>query len=125
MVNYQFLIRVATHYVAEQSDPSLQRYVFSYTITIENNSQDEVQLLRRRWLITDANGKELHVEGEGVIGEQPIIASGKQYTYTSGTLIETPIGVMEGAYTFIDTSNNDEFEIEIKPFRLCQPNLLH
>ncbi len=125
MVNYQFLIRVVTHYVAEQSDPSLQRYVFSYTITIENNSQDEVQLLSRRWLITDANGKELRVEGEGVVGEQPIIASGKQFTYTSGTLIETPIGVMEGAYTCIDTTKNDEFEIKVKPFRLCQPNLLH
>lgn len=124
MVQYQFVVRVVTHYVESQSQPDENRYVFSYTITIENNSAEEVQLMRRHWLITDANGKEFHVDGEGVVGEQPIIASGEDYTYTSGSILETPIGVMEGFYTFND-SHHKPFQIDIKPFRLCQPNLLH
>ncbi|MFD2176448.1 Co2+/Mg2+ efflux protein ApaG [Veronia pacifica] len=124
MVKAHFTVRVVTHYVEEQSEPDKQRYVFSYTITIENNGDIDAQLRRRKWLITDANGKKLVIEGEGVVGEQPIIVAGDQYTYTSGTVLETPVGVMQGTYG-MQTIDDDEFEVEISPFRLAMPNILH
>ncbi|NAW65473.1 Co2+/Mg2+ efflux protein ApaG [Photobacterium halotolerans] len=116
--------RVITHYIDDQSEPEQNRYVFSYTITICNLGQGNAQLLRRRWLITDANGKKLVVEGEGVVGEQPTIAPNDEYTYTSGTIIETPLGVMEGHYVMVDDHGN-EFNADIVPFRLAIPNILH
>ncbi|EOD81021.1 magnesium transporter ApaG [Grimontia sp. AD028] len=124
MINNNFTVRVLTHYVEEQSEPDKKRYVFSYTITIENNGDRHAQLLRRKWLVTDANGKKLVIEGEGVVGEQPLIEAGDEYTYTSGTVLETPVGVMQGFYTMIDVDEK-EFDIEVSPFRLALPNILH
>ncbi|CZF84058.1 Protein ApaG [Grimontia celer] len=124
MINNNFTVRVLTHYVEEQSEPDKKRYVFSYTITIENNGARHAQLLRRKWLVTDANGKKLVIEGEGVVGEQPLIEAGDEYTYTSGTVLETPVGVMQGFYTMIDVDEK-EFDIEVSPFRLALPNILH
>jgi len=116
--------RVVTHYLEDQSEPDNQRYVFSYTITISNLGQGTAQLLSRRWLITDANGKKLVIEGEGVVGEQPEIAANEEYTYTSGTIIETPLGVMQGHYV-MSNDQGDEFTAEVAPFRLAIPNILH
>lgn len=116
--------RVVTHYVAEQSEPEQQRYVFSYTITIANLGHGDATLLSRRWLITDANGKKLVIEGEGVVGEQPTIVAYDEYTYTSGTIIETPLGVMQGHYV-MQNEAGDEFIAEVAPFRLAVPNILH
>ncbi|MCG7584620.1 Co2+/Mg2+ efflux protein ApaG [Photobacterium sp. OFAV2-7] len=116
--------RVVTHYIEDQSEPENQRYVFSYTITIRNLGNGEAQLLNRHWLITDANGKKLVIDGEGVVGEQPKIAANEEYTYTSGTIIETPLGVMQGHYVMVN-EQGDEFKAEISPFRLSIPNLLH
>jgi len=116
--------RVVTHYIEDQSEPENQRYVFSYTITIRNLGSGEAQLLNRHWLITDANGKKLVIDGEGVVGEQPKIAANDEYTYTSGTIIETPLGVMQGHYVMIN-EQGDEFEAEVSPFRLSIPNILH
>ncbi|WP_028023522.1 Co2+/Mg2+ efflux protein ApaG [Enterovibrio calviensis] len=124
MVNNKFMVRVVTHYVEEQSEPDKKRYVFSYTITIENNGDRDAQLLRRKWLVTDSNGKKLVIEGDGVVGEQPHIRGGEQYSYTSGTVIETPVGAMQGFYTMIDLDGK-EFDIEVMPFRLALPNILH
>ncbi|PSW15142.1 Co2+/Mg2+ efflux protein ApaG [Photobacterium sanctipauli] len=115
---------VVTHYIEDQSEPDNQRYVFSYTITISNLGNGDAQLLSRRWLITDANGKKLVIEGEGVVGEQPTIPANEEYTYTSGTIIETPLGVMQGHYVMVN-ENGDEFTAEISPFRLSIPNILH
>lgn len=123
-INHKFSVRVLTHYVEDQSEPDNNRYVFSYTVTIENLGKHPAQLLRRKWLITDANGKKLVIEGEGVVGEQPHIDGGNEYTYTSGTIIETPVGVMQGFYTMQD-SEEQHFEVEIQPFRLALPNILH
>ncbi|MGF1762399.1 Co2+/Mg2+ efflux protein ApaG [Aliivibrio kagoshimensis] len=115
---------VLPHYMAEQSEPDNGRYVFSYTVTIKNLGQQQVQLLRRFWLITDSNQKELVINGEGVIGEQPVIASKNEHRYTSATAIETPLGTMQGHYTMIDHLG-EEFNVEIEPFLLAIPNIIN
>ena len=115
---------VQTKYVETESQPDKQRFVFAYLITIRNLSPQTVQLLARRWLITDANGKQLTIEGDGVVGEQPIIQSQDEYTYTSATVIETPVGVMQGHYQMID-HQGQAFNAEVEPFRLAIPNILN
>ena len=117
-------VQVHTKYIPDQSQPDAKRYVFAYIITIKNLSQQTVQLISRRWLITDANGKQMTVEGEGVVGQQPVISASDEYTYNSGTVIETPVGVMQGHYIMID-ANGKEFITEIEPFRLAIPNILN
>ncbi|PXA69903.1 MULTISPECIES: Co2+/Mg2+ efflux protein ApaG [Vibrio] len=117
-------IQVQTKYVPEQSHPEAHRYVFAYLITIKNLSTETVQLISRSWLVTDANGKQMRIEGEGVVGEQPIIAANDEYTYTSGTALETPVGVMQGHYGMLN-SLGEPFLAEIEPFRLAVPNVLN
>ncbi|WP_070963160.1 Co2+/Mg2+ efflux protein ApaG [Vibrio sonorensis] len=117
-------IQVHTQYIREQSEPEQKRYVFAYIITIKNLSNQDVQLTRRNWLITDANGKQMTVEGEGVVGQQPIIHANDEYTYNSGTALETPVGVMQGHYVMLDSHGN-EFKAEIDPFNLAIPNILN
>ncbi|MGY3570827.1 Co2+/Mg2+ efflux protein ApaG [Vibrio paucivorans] len=117
-------IQVHTKYIPEQSDPDKSRYLFAYIITIKNLSNQSVQLMSRRWLITDANGKQMSIEGDGVVGQQPVIPASDEYTYSSGTAIETPVGVMQGQYIMLDESSK-EFVTEIEPFRLAIPNVLN
>ncbi|MDN3609014.1 Co2+/Mg2+ efflux protein ApaG [Vibrio ostreicida] len=117
-------VQVHTKYISEQSQPDSQRYVFAYIITIKNLSNQTVQLMGRRWLITDANGKQMTVEGDGVVGQQPFIPGNDEYTYSSGTAIETPVGVMQGQYLFLN-EKGQEFSTEIEPFRLALPNILN
>lgn len=117
-------IQVYSQYLPEQSVPRHQRYVFSYLITIKNLSPESVQLLARRWLITDANGKQITAEGDGVIGEQPIIAANDEYSYSSGTVLATPVGVMQGNYA-MQTLSGQRFMVNIDPFRLAIPNILN
>lgn len=117
-------ITTQPHYLAERSAPDEQHYVFAYTITIHNRGHNSVQLLRRHWLITDANGKVIEVEGSGVIGEQPNIAPGASFTYTSGVSLATPVGVMAGSYTLV-AADGREFQAPIAPFRLSLPHLIN
>ena len=117
-------VEVETFYIAAQSDPTAQRYVFAYTITIRNHSEETVQLLRRRWLITDANGKQTEVEGDGVVGEQPTLAPGSSYRYTSGAVLETPVGTMQGHYEML-SAQQERFHAAIPLFRLAMPNILN
>ncbi|ENM5826285.1 Co2+/Mg2+ efflux protein ApaG [Vibrio metoecus] len=117
-------IQVQTRYIEEQSDPEYQRFVFAYLITIKNLSTQTVQLLGRRWLITDADGKQTVVEGDGVVGEQPYIQANDEYTYSSGTALDTPIGVMQGQYLMVDEQGGS-FSVEIEPFRLAVPHILN
>ena len=91
-------IQVATCYVDDQSEPEAGRYVFAYTITIKNNGAIPAQLLSRHWLITDANGKVQEVNGDGVVGEQPHLRPGQAFEYTSGAVLATPVGAMQGLY---------------------------
>lgn len=116
--------QVHAKYVEEQSQPDKKRYVFAYIITIKNLSSQTVQLIGRRWLITDSDGKQLSVEGDGVVGKQPYIVGNDEYTYTSATAIETPVGVMQGQYIMQD-ENGKEFIAEIEPFSLAIPNILN
>ncbi|WP_375055819.1 Co2+/Mg2+ efflux protein ApaG [Zobellella sp. DQSA1] len=117
-------ITTQPQYLADRSAPDEQHYVFAYTITIKNTGSERVRLMSRRWLITDANGKIIEVEGSGVVGEQPRIAPGEQYTYTSGVSLETPVGVMEGSYTMA-LDDGSEFQAPIDAFRLALPNLIN
>ncbi len=117
-------IEVETKYIESQSEPDANRYVFSYTITIFNGGHLSAKLLTRHWIITDANGKVQEVRGEGVVGEQPELAPGESYQYTSGTLIETSVGTMGGSYQMVDETG-EPFDAEIPEFVLSVPRTLH
>ncbi len=116
-------VDVETSFLDEQSDPKEHRYVFSYTITIRNEGAVPAKLLSRRWLITDANGKVQEVRGEGVVGEQPHLQPGQGFRYSSGTVIETPVGAMEGTY-FMVADDGQQFDAPIPVFRLAMPGVL-
>ena len=122
--NAQIDIDVVTDYISEQSDPTVDRYVFAYTITINNRGAIPAKLLNRHWLITDANGKVQEVRGEGVVGEQPHLNPGEYFEYTSGAVLETPVGVMEGEYEMV-TDEGDTFLAPIDRFSLAIPRTLH
>ncbi|UCG71779.1 MAG: Co2+/Mg2+ efflux protein ApaG [Chromatiales bacterium] len=117
-------IEVQTAYLPDQSEPEESRYLFSYTISIHNEGALPAQLLTRRWLITDANGKVQEVRGDGVVGEQPKIPPGKMHRYSSGAVLETPVGTMEGSYGMI-SDDGDQFEAAIPRFRLAVPGILN
>ncbi|SEA03979.1 Co2+/Mg2+ efflux protein ApaG [Alkalimonas amylolytica] len=117
-------VTAETFYIAAQSVPDEHKYVFAYSIQIENTSTETIQLLRRHWLISDANGKQVEVDGEGVVGEQPVLAPSESYSYTSGAILETPVGTMQGHYIMLD-QNQQEFQVAIPLFRLALPNILH
>jgi ApaG protein len=123
-INYEIRIQVATQYVDDQSEPDIDRYVFAYTITIQNLSDVPAQLLSRHWVITDANGKVQEVTGDGVVGEQPKLKPGETYRYSSGTVLETPVGAMQGSYR-MHTEDGIDFEAPIPPFTLAVPGMLH
>ncbi len=121
---YNTQVEVETKYVEEQSDPSVNRYVFSYTITIRNEGQLAAKLLTRHWVITDAEGKVQEVQGDGVVGEQPHLKPGDGFRYTSGAILETPVGSMQGTYQMI-ADDGVEFIADILPFTLSMPNTIH
>ena len=118
------LISVKTRYLDKQSDILTNAHAFSYTINIQNNRNDTVQLLNRHWVITDQNNKVEEVKGKGVVGQQPFIKPGESYQYSSGTVINCNIGDMQGRYT-MQASNGENFEAEIPLFVLATPNMLH
>jgi ApaG protein len=122
--NYEIRIHVATQYVDDQSEPDIDRYVFAYTITIENLSDVPAQLLSRHWVITDANGKVQEVSGDGVVGEQPKLDPGETYRYSSGAVLETPVGAMQGSYR-MHADDGGDFDAPIPPFTLAVPGVLH
>jgi len=117
-------IEVETTYLDEQSEPREHRYVFAYTITIRNEGSSAARLLTRHWLITDANGKVQEVRGDGVVGEQPYLRPGQGFRYSSGTVIETPVGAMQGSYQMVG-DDGLAFDAPIAPFRLAIPGVLH
>ena len=117
-------IQVRTDYVDEQSEPDSGRYVFAYTITISNSGNVAAKLLSRHWIITDANGKVQEVSGDGVVGEQPHLQPGEEFRYSSGAVLETPVGAMQGLYR-MQSDDGADFDAPIAPFTLAVPGVLH
>lgn len=105
----------------ERSSPGTSQYFWAYHVTIENRGQETVQLLSRHWMITNARGEFTEVKGPGVVGEQPVLAPGESFEYTSGAPLDTPSGMMGGAYQ-METASGEQFDIEIPTFSLDIPN---
>ena len=122
--DYRLAITVDTRYLDADSSPADERYAFAYTIRIRNDGALPARLLARRWVITDAVGDVREVDGEGVVGEQPWLRPGEEYTYTSGAVLPTPIGTMQGSYRML-ADDGTRFEAPIPPFTLCVPHSLH
>ncbi|MFT4723919.1 MAG: ApaG protein [Colwellia sp.] len=123
-MGYDISVSVKTEYIASQLIENEKNYVFSYTISIANNSNKSIKLLSRYWLITDGDNKTSTVAGEGVIGKQPIIAPDNTYTYTSGCILKTPVGTMQGHYQML-SDDKDLQQVEIPVFGLAQPHILN
>ncbi len=121
---YQITVTARPQYVAEQSAPDSERYVFAYTITLENVGTVTAQLISRHWLITDGNANVQEVRGLGVVGEQPLLQPGEKYEYTSGCQLDTPVGIMRGSYQMV-AEDGTAFEAEIPAFTLAIPRVLH
>lgn len=120
--------RMSVHTQSEfrvaESNPGENRYVFSYTITIANDGSEAAQLLNRHWWISDGSGEVREVRGSGVVGMQPRIEPGKSFEYTSGAVLETPVGAMHGYYEFVNDAGR-RFEVPIGAFTLAVPNMRH
>ncbi|WP_211827734.1 Co2+/Mg2+ efflux protein ApaG [Kistimonas asteriae] len=121
---YQIRVSVTTDYVKDQSEPDNGRYVFAYHITLENTGSVAARLLTRHWYITDGNQQVQEVAGEGVVGQQPHLAPGQKYAYSSGCMLETPVGTMHGSYHML-ADDDHEFEASIPVFTLSVPGALH
>lgn len=120
----KIIVQATPHFIEAQSEPEKHRYVFAYTITITNQGEIPAQLLSRHWLITDSNGKVQEVRGSGVVGEQPYLKPGESFRYTSGAMIETPVGTMQGNYA-MRSDEGDDFLADIPKFTLSIPRVLH
>ena len=117
-------VEVNTWFVEKESDTEAQRYVFAYTITIENVGDEAGQLLNRHWYVTDGGGDVQEVQGPGVVGKQPRIVPGESFRYTSAAVLATPVGSMHGSYEF-QRDNGALFDVPIQAFSLSVPNVVH
>jgi ApaG protein len=117
-------VSVLSEYAPDRSKPARQEWFFLYTITITNESEHTVQLLSRHWIITDGSGHVEEVRGPGVVGQQPVLAPGEEFTYTSGCPLGTPFGKMEGTYQMV-TRSGEFFDVAIAPFTLSEPYTVH
>jgi ApaG protein len=121
---HEIQVEVETSYLEEQSEPGEQRFVFAYTITLRNSGKVPAKLMTRHWIITDANGRIQEVRGEGVVGEQPHLQPGQGFRYSSGAVLETPVGSMQGSYQML-ADDGAHFDAPIPVFRLAKPGMLH
>lgn len=121
---YQVDVDVVTRFLKEHSDPENDRFAFAYTITVHNNGSVAAKLMSRHWLITNGDGQVEEVKGAGVIGQQPLIEPGQSHTYSSGAVLSTKVGTMQGSYQMF-AEDGIRFEAPIKPFRLAVPGALH
>lgn len=122
--HYEVVVGTTTRYLADQSDESADRYVFSYTITIRNAGNASAQLISRHWIIIDARGQVQEVRGLGVVGAQPTLKPGESFEYTSGTSIATPVGTMRGTYQMVG-EDGTRFDAVVPEFTLSVPRVLH
>jgi ApaG protein len=121
---YEIAVKVETTFIPDQSDVKASRYVFSYTIEITNIGNVAAQLISRHWVIADADNQVQEVRGLGVVGEQPLLEPSASFEYTSGTMLNTPVGVMRGSY-FFTAVDGTQFEVPIPSFTLSMPRVLH
>ena len=121
---YDITVAVKSAYLAEQSDPARNHYVFAYTITITNTGTVAAQLVSRHWIITDAEQKVQEVKGLGVVGKQPLLQPGESFEYTSGTSLSTAVGTMRGTYQMV-AGDGTKFDADIPVFTLSMPRVLH
>ena len=121
---YEIEVTVATRFLDDQSAPRENRFVFAYTVDIRNKGAVPAKLISRHWVITDANGKVQEVRGEGVVGEQPRMAPGEAFQYTSGAVLETALGTMRGSYQML-ADDGTRFDAPIPEFVLTIPRTLH
>ena len=117
-------VEVESQYAPEHSQPFENHWFFYYTVRITNEGEETVQLLSRHWVITDAAGQTEEVRGPGVVGEQPVLAPGESFQYTSGCPLKTSAGVMRGTYQMV-TADDGHFDVEIAPFALHEPYTVH
>lgn len=117
-------VRVTTRYLAEQSKPKAGKYIFTYTVRIANEGEEPAQLVSRHWIITDANGREEHVRGAGIVGQQPLLRPGQAHEYSSFCPLDTPHGAMRGTYRMV-RPDGSEFDAVVAPFTLALPNSLN
>ena len=122
--NYNISVTVDSQYIEAESNPEANRYVFAYTVRILNQGDIGAKLISRHWIITDANNRTQEVKGKGVIGEQPYLKPGESFVYTSGTMMETPVGSMHGSYQMI-ANDEHSFDAVIVPFTLALPKILN
>lgn len=121
---YEIMVSTLSHYIADQSDPEKEHYVFAYQITVENVGNIAAQLVSRHWIITDAEMNVQEVRGLGVVGNQPLLQPGEKFEYTSGCQLDTPVGTMRGTYQMI-AEDGTQFEAVIPEFTLAVPRVLH
>lgn len=121
---YRIDVQPLAQYLAEQSDPAENRYLFTYTITIRNIGEVPAQLVSRHWIITDGHNEVQEVRGLGVIGKQPLLKPGESFQYTSGSALSTPVGTMKGTYQMV-AEDGTHFSAEIPEFALAMPRVLH
>ena len=122
--HYECTVTVETVFIPEQSDVEHNRYAFAYHIKIINTGNVPAQLISRHWIITEANGEEQEVQGLGVVGEQPLLSPNEHFEYTSGTVINTPMGKMRGTYQMV-AEDGASFEAIVNTFVLAMPRVLH
>ena len=121
---YDIEVRSAPQFIADQSNPEDDHYVFAYTITIRNTGTVAAQLISRHWIITDADDQEQEVRGLGVVGHQPLLQPGESFEYTSGCALPTPVGTMRGSYQLV-AEDGTHFNADIPEFTLAIPRVLH
>ncbi|MDX1298155.1 MAG: Co2+/Mg2+ efflux protein ApaG [Pseudomonas sp.] len=121
---YKIDVSVVTRYLPEQSQPEQNRFAFAYTVTVSNTGELPAKLLSRHWVITDGDGRVQEVRGAGVVGQQPLIEAGASHTYSSGTVMTTRVGIMQGSYQML-AEDGKRFDAMIAPFRLAVPGSLH
>lgn len=124
MAKYEFTVSVTTQYVESQSDTNASKYVFAYTVTVKNTGTIRAQLIARHWFIKDANGKQEEVRGLGVIGYQPLLEPNQEFDYSSGCVLEAPMGSMHGTYLCV-AEDGEQFTAVIPEFVLAMPRTLH
>ncbi len=117
-------VTVETEYLAHQSQPQKKSFAFAYHITIHNAGQSDARLIRRHWVIIDGDGERKEVKGMGVVGEQPLISAGRSYQYSSGAVLGTIVGTMQGSY-YMQDQTGKEFKVEIPVFSLAIPNAVN